>query len=145
MSVSGWSLVPFLHVLGAMGWVGGQLLLSVIVLPVLRSAADPPVRRQLIEQTAKRFAMVANVILLPTLLTTGSALAWHRGVTLGSLGEAGYGRLLSTKLVLVLVSVIFAAVHGVLARKRPRRARPLAVAGLASSMAIVLFATALVP
>jgi uncharacterized membrane protein len=145
MSVSGWSLVRFLHVLGAMGWVGGQLLFSVIVLPVLRRAADPPARGQLIEQIAKRFAMVANVILLPALLATGSALAWHRGVTLGSLGEPGYGRLLSTKLVLVLVSVIFAALHGVLARKGPRRARPLALAGLASSIAIVLFATALVP
>jgi hypothetical protein len=33
----------------------------------------------------------------------------------------------------------------VLATSRPRTARPLGIAGLASSMAIVVFATALVP
>ena len=41
MSVSGWSLIRFVHVLAAMGWVGGQLLLSVVVLPVLRQQLRP--------------------------------------------------------------------------------------------------------
>jgi hypothetical protein len=35
--VSIWTLVRFVHVLSAMAWVGGQLLLSLLVLPVLRS------------------------------------------------------------------------------------------------------------
>jgi hypothetical protein len=47
--------------------------------------------------------------------------------------------------VLVVASVALAAVHGMLATKRPGSARPLAIAGLASSVAIVVFATALVP
>ena len=34
--VSIWTLVRFVHVLSAMVWVGGQLLLSLLVLPVLR-------------------------------------------------------------------------------------------------------------
>lgn len=72
-------------------------------------------------------------------------LAWHRGVRIAILDDPGYGRLLGTKLVLVLVSVILAAVHGILATRRPRVARPLAVAGVVSSVAIVVFATALVP
>jgi hypothetical protein len=37
-----------------------------------------------------------------------------------------------------------AAVHGTPATSRPRVARPLAIAGLASSLMIVAFATALV-
>ena len=145
MTVSGWSLVRFFHVLAAIGWVGGQLLLSVVVLPALRRAADPTMRGPLIRQIATRFALVANVILLPTLLVSGLALAWHRGVTLASLDDPGYGRLLGTKLVLVLGSVVLAAVHGILATHRPRRARPVAVAGVVSSVAIGVFATALVP
>lgn len=145
MTISRWSLVRFLHVLAAMGWVGGQLALSVVVLPVLRKAMEPEVRGPIVRQAAERFALVANAVLLPTLLVTGIALASHRGVTVGILDDPGYGRLLGTKLVLVAVSVVLAAGHGVLAVRDPRRARPLAIAGLVTSVGIVVFATALVP
>jgi uncharacterized membrane protein len=144
VSVNGWSLVRFAHVVAAMGWVGGQLLLSAVVLPVLRAEADPKVRGPLVRSTARRFALVANAIVLPTLLVTGVALAMHRGVTFRTFGEAGYGRLLGIKLVFVTASVVLAAVHGTLATSCPRIARPLALAGLTSSLLIVVFATALV-
>lgn len=145
MTVDGWSLVRFAHVVAAMVWVGGQLLLSGVVLPVLRGQLEPQARGPLVRVMAKRFALVANAVLLPVLLATGIGLAWHRGVTLGSFDDAGYGRLLGIKLVLVVVSVALAAVHGVMATRQPRLARPLAMAGLGSSLAIVVFATALVP
>lgn len=145
MTVTGWSLVRFTHVLAAMGWVGGQLLLSLVVLPALRRHLEPDVRRSVVHATARRFAVVANVGLLPLLVATGLALAWHRGVTPGSLNDPGYGRLLAIKLVLVVVSIGLAAVHGILASRQPRTARPLAITGLGSSVGIVVFATALVP
>lgn len=145
MTVNGWSLVRFVHVVAAMGWVGGQLLLSAVVLPVLRSHLAPAERAPLVRHTATRFAVIANFGLLPALIATGIALAWHRGVTFGSFDDPGYGRLLGIKLVLVVVSIALAAVHGTLATARPRLARPLAIAGLASSLAIVVLATALVP
>lgn len=145
MSVTAWSLVRFAHVLAAMVWVGGQLLLSGVVLPVVRAELPPAVRGPLIHRTARRFALVANVALLPTLVVSGIALAWHRGVTFGSFADPGYGRLLGIKLLLVVGSVALAALHGVLASRNPMRARPLAVAGLLASVAIVVLATALVP
>lgn len=145
MSVNGWSLVRFVHVTAAMGWVGGQLLLSLVVLPVLRAQLDPEARGPLVRVTARRFALVANAVLLPALLATGLALMWHRGVGLSAFDDPGYGRLLGIKLILVVASVALAAVHGVLALTRPRLARPLAMTGLASSLGIVVFATALVP
>jgi putative copper export protein len=145
MTVTGWSLVRFAHVLAAMGWVGGQLLLSVVVLPVLRNALGPTERAAIVRQAATRFAIVANALLLPTLVLTGVALAWRRGVRVETLGEDGYGRLLAIKLVLVLMSIGLAAVHGVLATRRPGTARPLGIAGLGASVGIVVFATALVP
>lgn len=145
MSVNSWSLVRFLHVVAAMGWVGGQLLLSVVVLPVLRAEVEPSARGPLVRLTARRFALIANAVLLPALVTTGIALAWHRGVTVSALGNGGYGRLLAIKLGLVVASVVLAAAHGVLALSRPRVARPLAITGVASSLGIVVFATALVP
>ncbi len=145
MSVDLWSLVRFLHVVAAMVWVGGQLLLSGAVLPVLRSHLDPATRAPLTGAIARRFAVVANVVVLPVSLATGLALAWHRGVSLGSFAHPGYGRLLGIKLVLVLVSVVLAAGHGSLAGRGSRGARPAAVAGLTASLGIVVFATALVP
>lgn len=145
MSVNTWSLVRFLHVTAAMGWVGGQLFLSGIVLPVLRSELTPQERGPLVHATARRFGLVANVILLPTLLATGLALAWHRGVTLSTFEDPGYGRLLGIKLALVVLAVVLAAVHGIIASKNPRSARPLAMSGLGVSLLIVVFATALVP
>jgi putative copper export protein len=145
VTVTGWSLVRFVHVLAAMGWVGGQLLLSAVVLPVLRSNVDAAARGPLVRRTATRFGLLANVVLLPVLLASGIALAIHRGVTVDTLTEPGYGRLLALKLVLVVVSIGLAAIHGVFATTRPRTARPLGIAGLASSVGIVVFATALVP
>lgn len=145
MSITVWSLVRFAHVLAAMVWVGGQLLLSGVVLPVLRADLEPTARGPLIHRTATRFALVANFVLLPVLLATGIALAWRRGVTLGSFADPGYGRLLGIKLVLVVASIALAGVHGVMAGRRPTSARPLAIAGLAASVGIVVFATALVP
>lgn len=135
----------FVHVLAAMGWVGGQLTLSAVVLPVLRRSTDAAARAPLVRQMAMRFALVANTTLLPLLLASGVALAWRRGVTFGTLADPGYGRLLGIKLVLVAVSVALATVHGILATRRPRSARPSAIAGLATSVGIVVFATALVP
>ena len=145
MSVNAWSLVRFVHVAAAMAWVGGQLLLSAVVLPVLRRHLDPAARAPLVHAVARRFAVAANVALLPLLVVTGIALAWHRGVTFGSFDGPGYGRLLAVKLVLVVASVALAAGHGILATRRPQLARPLAMAGLVASLGIVVFATALVP
>ena len=145
MSVDRWSLVRFMHVVAAMAWVGGQLLLSTVVLPVMRKQLEPAGRGPVIRSTARRFAALANFGLLPVLFATGLALAWHRGVTLRSFEHPGYGRLLGIKLVFVAASVVLAAAHGAVVTARPGWARSLAVSGLVSSLIIVVFATALVP
>jgi putative copper export protein len=119
-------------------------MLSVIVLPVLRRRLDPVTRVPVVREAATRFSVVANAVLLPVLVSSGLALAWHRGVTVGTLGEPGYGRLLAIKLTLVVASIALAAAHGALAARRPQTARPLGIAGLAASVGIVLFATALI-
>jgi len=145
MTVDGWSLVRFLHVLAAIGWVGGQLTLSGVMLPVLRKELDPASRGPLVRKAATRFALLANVVLLPTSLVTGLALLAHRHVSWDIFFGAGYGRLLLIKLTFVTVSVVLAGVHGIIATKHPGSARPLGIAGLVSSLLIVVFATALVP
>ncbi|MDQ1500166.1 MAG: hypothetical protein QOI86_3506 [Actinomycetota bacterium] len=127
MSVTWWSLVRFAHVLAAMVWVGGQLVLSGVVLPVLRAELEPGVRAMVVPRAARRFGALANIALLPLLFITGSALAWHRGVTFGSFDQPGYGRLFAIKLALVVAAVVLAAAHGLLASRRPGSARGLAI------------------
>lgn len=145
MGVNLWSLVRFLHVLAAMGWVGGQLVLSGLVLPTARANLEAKVWRPVARAIGKRFGFIANVVLLPILLATGLGLVYHRGVTMATFANPGYGRLLTIKLVLVVLSIVLAAAHGILAARSPGSARSLAMTGLASSVGIVVFATALVP
>lgn len=49
------------------------------------------------------------------------------------------------KLGLVLAALVLAAAYGILARRNPVLSRALALASLAASAGVVLFATALVP
>ena len=139
-----WSLVRFLHVLGAVGWVGGQLTLSAVVVPAVRTHVEGgPQRVALMRDTGRRFARLANFGLLPVLVATGLALAGHRRIDFGGLGSSTYGRLFAAKLSLVAVSIVLAGVHGATAG-RSRASRLLAMAGLGAAVGIVLFATALV-
>lgn len=144
--IDGWAIVRFLHVLAAIVWVGGQLLLSAVVVPATRRSLTPEVRGPLFQDVGRRFATLSNWGLLPVLLVTGLALAWHRGVTLGGLTRPGYGGILGAKIVLFGVAVLLAVVHGMVASAgRSTASRALGISGLAVSVVIVLLATALVP
>jgi hypothetical protein len=100
----------FVHVVGAIVWVGGQLTLALVVTPALRAAVAGPAQVAAMRDIGRRFAAVANLIVLPLQLSTGLALAWHRGVVLSSFSAPGYGRALGVKLILVAAAV--AAVAG---------------------------------
>ena len=141
-----WTLVRFVHVLSAMAWVGGQLLLSLLVLPVLRRRIDPASRAPLTREVGVRFGVFTLAIFLPVQVATGIALAAHRGVTVADLPEPGYGRTLGEKLVLFAVVLGISGIHGVaVGRGQDRLARVLGIATLLGSVGVVLLATALVP
>ena len=144
--VDRWSLVRFIHVMGAVFWIGGQLVLTATVIPVLRAALEPQHRRAVGATIGRRFAVAAYAVGLPVQIATGIALAAHRGVRWSSLTTPGYGATLGAKIVLVAVAVACAVGHGVAAaRGNDALSRMLALAALATSIAIVVLATALVP
>ena len=83
-------------------------------------------------------------VLIPLQLATGVALARHKGVTLASLTEPGYGRMLAGKLVAFALVMLAAGLHGwAISAGRRTLARSLAVSSLAGSFVVVLLATAL--
>ena len=67
----GWELVRFLHLLGVALFVGGQLMLVLVVTPTLRGQ-DPALMRS----AARRFGIVSVGALL-VIIATGAALASH--------------------------------------------------------------------
>ncbi|MFF6996318.1 hypothetical protein ACFY93_15405 [Streptomyces sp. NPDC008313] len=139
-----WSLVRFAHVIGAVLWVGGQLALSLLVLPLARRMLDEEPRDRFAASAGRRFGMLTGAVFLPVQLGTGWAMAWHKGVTWSSLAEPGYGRTLATKLGLFVAVMLVAAAHGWAHSKgRTELARALAVTSLVGSVGVVLVATAL--
>ena len=143
-TVGWWSLVRFVHAAGAALWVGGQLALSLVILPLARHLLAPEAKESFTAAAGRRFGMLTGALFLPAQLATGWALAWHRGVTWASLAEPGYGRTLAAKLALFVLVMLAAAGHGIAhAKGRAELARILAVASLVGSLGVVLLATAL--
>ncbi|MDP4510088.1 hypothetical protein [Nonomuraea turcica] len=141
-----WSVVRFLHVLGAALWVGGQLTVSLVVLPLARRLLDEQRRGQVLTAVGRRFGLLTVAAFLPVQLATGVAIAWHKGVTWASLAEPGYGRILAAKLLLFCAVMAAAGGHGwATGAGRPTLARAMAVTSLVGSLGVVLLATALPP
>ena len=94
------SLRLFLHVLAATIWVGGQLTLGALV-PVLRKAgADVP------RMAARQFGRIAWTA-FAVLIATG---IWNMASYDGK-DRQGYTATITTKLILVALSGMAAAVH----------------------------------
>ncbi len=141
-----WAAIRFLHVLAAVLWVGGQLTLSLIVRPASVELLDADTHRRLLAELGRRYARIAAAGLIPVLIATGLALAYHRGVTVAALTRPGYGMRLGAKIVLALVSFALAGAHGVTALRSSARAIRIAgISGGVISVAVVALAVSLVP
>lgn len=146
MRFDAWTLIRFLHVGSAILWVGGQLILSLIVRPVATLTLDDVDRLNLFRSLGSRFGRLANLGLIPILIASGLGLAYHRGVTFGALAVSGYGATLGIKVFLAFTSFGLAAAHGMAAvRSSSRAARVVGIAGAAVSVAVVVLAVSLVP
>jgi uncharacterized membrane protein len=69
--LEGWEVVRYLHLLGVALFVGGQLMLALVVTPSLRGQ-DPALMRA----AARRFGF-ASVGALVVIVVTGAAMASH--------------------------------------------------------------------
>lgn len=139
-----WTIVLFVHVSAATFWVGGQLMLVFVIMPLLRLSAPPEMVGQLARVTGRRFAKISNWGLFPVLVLTGPLLAWHDGVRLQNLDHTSFGHVLEIKIVVVALVLALAGAHGTAARRLSRRgARGLALLTTALSVVIVALAAGL--
>lgn len=93
-----WSTIRWLHVLAMAFFVGGQIMLAVVVVPVERHAPD----RDRLRALARRFGY-GTLAAIVVLLATGSAMATHYALW-------GDSRL-ETKLGLVVLVAVLLAWH----------------------------------
>lgn len=107
-----WAVIRWVHLLAAMTWIGGQIFLVLVVLPVLRGALPSPQRTLLVAQLGRRFAVV-GWLALGLLIVTGFLNGERRGVAWESLpaAQSTYGRILFAKLCLVAVVIAMTFVH----------------------------------
>jgi uncharacterized membrane protein len=91
-----WAIVLFFHLLGIAFFVGGQLMLAIVVVPALRGQEEA-----LMRGAAKRFG-VASVVALAVIVASGIALASHHQLWDNSALQAKVGLLV---LVLVLTGL----------------------------------------
>jgi uncharacterized membrane protein len=142
--VSWWSFIRFLHVLSAALWVGGQLAVSLVLLPIARRLLEPDQRARVLREVGRRFGVITVAFFLPVQIATGIALARHNEVTWSSLAHTDYGRTLAAKLVLFAVVMLAAGLHGLASgRGHAVFARGMAIGALVGSIGVILLATAL--
>ena len=103
--------IMWLHVLAAIFWVGGQLFLVLVVLPVLRQELAEADRVRIVSQAGRRFA-VLSTIALGVLLVTGPLNAIKHGLSWSVLRDTQWGHLLIAKVLLVIIMLCLTGVHG---------------------------------
>lgn len=142
--IDAWALVRFAHVIFAVAWVGGQLTLTLLMIPLMQRKLAAGQAAALRSAFGKNFGIYTLVLFLPVQVATGIMLAAHQGVTWASLLQPGYGRTLAAKLGVFALVLVISGGHGYLqATGRKQAARSLALASLIGSVVIVLLATAL--
>ena len=103
--------VLWLHLLAAMFWVGGQLFLVLVVLPVLRQQTAEVERVRIAALTGRRFGAL-SVVALGVLVVTGPLNAIDHGVSWPILRDTEWGHVLIAKVGLVGIMLVLSAIHG---------------------------------
>ena len=120
-------IADFLHLDAASAWVG-----MLVPLGVLLAAVEPDQASLALARTAiVRFSSFGMVI-VATLLVTGSINTWYLAGSIPALADTPYGHLLLIKISLFLVMVAIAAVNRL--RLTPRLARDLQAGAAAAAL-----------
>ncbi len=108
--VSIWSLIRWTHLVSAIVWIGGQLFILIVLLPIMRSALPRNERTLLFAEVGRRYAIV-SWIALTLLVITGILNGQRRGIVWERLPDSTYGRILLAKLILVAIVIAITLVH----------------------------------
>ena len=113
-------LLQWLHLLAALFWVGGQLFLITVVVPVLRRELTRQEQIRLAAGVGRRFAGY-SLVALGVLVVTGIGLALEHGVEMQGLAGNPWEQVLVAKVALVALVIPITTLHGLVYGRRLAR------------------------
>lgn len=118
--ISSWTWVQWLHILGAVMWIGGIIFVVMILRPVMQRQLEPQERKKLLKQVSGRMQAIMNFVIALQVLT-GGVLAWRYLSSSPALMGTYWGHTLVTKLVLVaLMIALYVATPRLLVGRGPK-------------------------
>ena len=70
------SLCHFSHILATVVWIGGIVMILLVILPGAKAALESPMQSRLMKDVAKRFTPMANISIL-ALIVTGIVITYY--------------------------------------------------------------------
>jgi uncharacterized membrane protein len=108
-----WLFIRWIHVIAAVVWIGGNLILAMVIVPYFRQNLPPVQRIQLLTQIGKRFEPIVWGC-VGILFFTGIANIFEAvglGSSSGSETINAFMRTLLIKLILFIALLILTALH----------------------------------
>jgi putative copper resistance protein D len=115
-------LMIFIHLIGAISWIGGMIFLSMVLAPLVRQRNSPPEFVALFRAAARRFRPVVWGS-IGLLLATGPILLHQRGLSV--VDPSVWPNVLRIKIGLVGVFILLTAAHDLVIGPYLRRMTPL--------------------
>lgn len=104
----GWALIKWVHILGAVIWLGGVFFVVNMLRPALAAVPEAHVRAFILGQAVNRMRRIMNPVIILQVIT-GSLMTWVKLIGSGAFWEAPWGWALITKVSLAtfLVGLYF--------------------------------------
>ncbi len=145
------TLSLYLHIVAAVLLVGGMLFLSTVLAPYLRTISDPAEKSKIFQAVGGRFRLWGWAA-LGVLLITGPLNLYLKGISPVAIFDpafcsTAYGKILVTKLILVLIIITTSLTHdlwlGPAARKSKKYSKIALIMGRGNLLiALVIIALA---
>jgi uncharacterized membrane protein len=102
--ISFWTLVKWLHVVGAVIWLGGVFFVVFMLRPTLAKLPDPATRRLVLSGASDRMRRIINPVITLQVLT-GTYMAWRLLGGWDELFTSTWGRVLLIKVILATLMI----------------------------------------
>lgn len=118
-----WVFILWIHLLAAVTWIGGMVIISLVIVPVLASREPLSQRTELLRAIGERFSQVGWACIV-VLVMTGILNLMHLAIPLDVLFTTRLGKLLVVKWSLVAGMIGLSIYHDFIAAPRLRFLSP---------------------